>query len=616
MTVIYANSVATGANNGTSYVNGYTNLQDGLNALAATLPANPDSVLYGNAPWHTPFKGSFNINAVNNFQIRLNEGPDKETVVFGGLTNAGWTDQTGGVFRVALGAEPQFCGYYQGQDDYLGTLSGCVITAEVAAYCAYVGWHPSKARAWPIFLAKAGSPTTTPTEGQYSYTGGFLYVNPPGAPTLAQVIVNTYYSNSAQVHGLNVISCQNWDVIGLTSFFYPVVAGNFGYGYRGDNCVRGRFIRCDAHVSGWHGGGFAGASGGYTGDYDVQLVNCLSNGVTCDEAGASFSINNFVFYQHSNPARWGNNYGTGLLAIPNPRLLTTGRPVITNWVANAFLAHSNVGSDLKDIIWRRSVSLDFTDPICAKHTITNPNIGVLCEHSNGPAPTDVNDVKTYAAQLRQVVSYGRSGLSKSNQVSYDRVLVDRIGHGLRSIGPLHGFTFVFITNLKGCTVLTGNCARAFVEVTEANDWVKFDGGNYLLCQKDDGAIGFRCALAESSTDNTGDNIFIGGGLRLDGSGNGALHNIVRAGNFTIYTNGPRDVVSDGTNIFGTNLEGGWGRESQNFVPNTLAYYLANVAGASTDLINQNLNWGLTETEKANTLRRLWLDENKLVLRGQ
>jgi hypothetical protein len=596
MAIIYASSTAAGSNNGTSWTNAYTNLQTAITAMAA------GDVLYTNAPFSSPFRTTttFSVTGKDGCRIIGDKGPNGATYVTSAAVSASWVDAGGGIFSLSgFAGEPPHVAYDFKQDDYLGTVTGVVIDQKVAAYAARLGWHPSVLRAWYGFMPKTSGTQTAPGEGEYGYSAGVLYVNPPGAPNLATMQPLTWYAPSTAGQVFDVADCDHFRIEGMTPFWSPQTTGNNGYGISCGNCTDAEIARCLFIANGWHSAGFQGGYGGNVGNYDCRISDCLANGCTGDESGSS-GQNPFVFYQHSAPTRWGNNTGARLVAICNPRLRTTGRPTYNGFRANPFLSHSVSGTSYENINWIDCVGYDFADPLITKHTITNTNVGSFILHSQGPEPSNALDGTTYPVKCKRCVCYGRMLLTSSRVACWD-LLVDRSGHGTSSI---NGITFnttsvkMWFSNLH---LLTGNMADSYFTQVGSDDSIVFTGDRNRVL--DEGTVNRKAFLLQASDTGTTDNVYMTN-MDIDAAG-GTNRSVLLAGG-TIYTNNFRDVFSGGGNRFGSSLEGTLQHTNPGNAPQNMAAWQSLINGGSADTGLTSLGWGSTAAEKAEYVRSQWM----------
>lgn len=593
MANIYANSLATGADDGTSWDDAYTDLQDAIDAMS------PGDVLYTNATFASPFRGGYEVDGKHGSRIIGDQGPHGQTVVTGATVSSDWVDAGGGVFSLSgFSAEPVRVAYDFKQDDDAGTVTGCVITPAIAAYVARLGWSPSKARAWYGFMVKTSGTQTAPGNGEYGYSGGVLYVNPPGSPNLATMEPLTFYTSPTIGQLIDVVNCDHFRIDGFTLFWSPQTSGNNGYGISAANCVGSEISRCEFIANGWHCAGFQGGFTDNIGNYDCVMSDCLANGCTGDEVTSG--QNPFVFYQHENPVKWGNNHGIRLVAICNPRLLTTGAPSYSSFRANPFLSHSVSGTSYENINWIDCVGIDFADQLITKHSITNTGVGFFILHAQGPEPSDPLDGSTYPVHSRRCVCVGRMALT-SSRVAYWDLMIDRDGSGTTAITPMAFNTAAIYMWFSGLHMLTGNMATSYFAEVGDNDVIVLTGARNRIL--DQGTVARKAFILQASDTGTADNIYIGN-TDVDAQG-GTTRSVLLAGG-TIYTNNFRDAVSRGGNRFGNGLEGTLQHTNAGNAPQNMAAWQSLISGGSSDEGLVDLGWGSTADAKANAVRMHWM----------
>lgn len=598
---VYASSTAAGANNGTNWANAYTNLQTAVNACAA------GDRLFTNAPWGTPFHLTATVSNKDHFLWVGNQGPDRATVLFGGIYGSGFVDVGGGTGDFAksgIAAKPFMVAYDVKQDDYLGTVTKCAITPEIAAFVGRLGWSPALARQWYGFLAENTSTPTTPGDGQWGWDAGTgtLLVDPPGAPTLGAATPLIVYSDPAVTHGVYAVDCDHSRIEGVTTFWYPVANGNDGYGLRGDNCTDFVFAKCVAHVSGWHSIGFAGGYAGNVGNYDCRVVDCFANGVTGDETG--LTTNCLIFFQYTAPTRWGNNYGVRNVCIPTPRLLATGLPTMSNWGCIPLLSHAASGSSMNGIHWIDNLGIDFTTQL-ASNGATNTSRGVMLSAANTPTPANPLVQSDYPIQSKRNVSIGRMTIDRNSKVAYEGDLYDRSGHGVTSGAAgtmISGSGAAVNIWAKNLTLLTGNYADVFFTNIDSGDTLYFDGLRALM----QGTVNRKGLILQGSDTGTVDNVYLAN-CEFESDDNTNHSPLLAVG--TTYTNNLRDVFSYGNNRFGAGCEGSLQHTNPVNAPQNMTWWRTNVNGGSTDAGLLDFNWGATAAAKVDFVRQRWLREN-------
>lgn len=405
MATIYASSTATGANNGTSWTDAYTSLSSVASAHQA------GDTIYLNAPESTPFVGT--LSAVpSNCRVIGDEGPAGETWITSTATGT-WTDAGGGVFSMALASAPVYVVYDFKRDDIHGTVTGWApADCEEGRALTAKGYDLAKCVAWYGFLANGGA-TSSPSEGQYGYTGGVLYINPPGSPVTATVnALARYVPNGTAISGIATAGGSAGQTIkGITAWLYPATTGNQGYAIRlqGGNATA---MDCVGIACGWHTHGAAGSGQSIGGN---KIIRCMSLN---DTEGSPY-----VFYTNVIDLPQSGNELIDCCTIHYGNLLTTGAPITTPSEVTPFLQHTGgvhvIGGTKVD----RLIGIDARQYIFTKQasgTITTSKR--VLQADNPPPITDTTKHADYPIHARDC--YFGGPFIVGHSVAYERCVID------------------------------------------------------------------------------------------------------------------------------------------------------------------------------------------------
>lgn len=354
---IYVDPAASGAGDGSSWANAMTSLKAALEA------ADPGDIVYSNASESEPFSIEAAAAIANAVTWCSNEGPDGETWI-SGATYLTWTAHGGNIFSAAEATEPLGVAYDFKRDTTNGAVTGVDLTQPAFAR-ALAAWRkdPADCVAWYGFLEKETVPTTTPAEGRWSYTGGRIYINPPGTPVLASVnalaIVGRAYSAGIFLANKSGAYLENFRHYGrLITHFTLNDGGANGYGLRSSvakDCVIEDVISI---ASGNHAVGLSGSSG---------PGNIYRN---CIATGGCESSNPFV-WRGNQPFPDAEHKGDGLVYISMPYMRHDGRPLPAaweSWTANIAYSHGagNVG-DMGGLLYTGLLQINPMALVAAKH---------------------------------------------------------------------------------------------------------------------------------------------------------------------------------------------------------------------------------------------------------
>lgn len=404
MTTYYCDSTASGANDGSSWADAFETLAAASAALSA------GDALYLNAPESSPLVGELE-DVPSRCTIIGDKGADGETWLTSTTTGT-WSDEGGGVWSLPLASEPPYV-VYNFRRDRDGSVTGWAPYTQIEGRAlAAKGWDLAKCCAWYGYLSDAGA-TSTPGEGEYGYTGGTLYINPPGSPDNSTVnSLARYVPNGTQINGVSTnAAAVDIRIRGITAWLYPSVDGNQGYGIRIQGS-RTTVEDCTTISCGWHSFGAA------TGDAGGRNVfrRCLAMSCT--------SSSNFVFYVDDTQANSGNRL-FDCAQVDYGNLTTDGSPLTTLTAPSApYLQHTDGVAELGGVEIHRGCFVDARARIFAVHdgNLADTALSGMTAASDPPA-FDNSDPTAYPLQVYDTYFAGYWRLGPNT--FYDRCLQDR-----------------------------------------------------------------------------------------------------------------------------------------------------------------------------------------------
>jgi hypothetical protein len=407
--IIYCDPTATGTGDGSSWTNACTTLPAAIAALSAggilrtnSTEANPLAAPAGNV-----------TSAPSNVLWETDQGAAGETWISGAQKGT-WTDAGGGVFSIALAAEPRYVAYGFKRDDAVGAVTGVDLThTRIARALREWGLAQADMVAWYGVLRR-NSPlaTATPAEGCWGYTGGVLYINPPGSPVLADVHSRAAWSDGRA--GLAVTATiTGWTITGkMTVIFTPSDNSGEGYSLRFTGASRCVVEGVRSILSGYHSVGFAGSSG---------ARNVINRCVTLGYCPGGIP---YVFYT-DGPAlpKSGHRLADSAVVAWGP-LDTLGVPI--SLTHGARTAYSHTTSEMSGIDYNRLLQVDFTGQMETKHSVAfTLSPGFVSAGATGDV-LDQAVEESFGIKVRNSVVLGKNARPETD-ISHVGCEFDRLG---------------------------------------------------------------------------------------------------------------------------------------------------------------------------------------------
>jgi hypothetical protein len=458
-TSLYVNSTATGAATGTSDADAFTTLDQLRTALAS---ASDGVDIYIKAPEAAPLTASASAFSTlpNNVVWNFIDTP----WITGGLKGS-WTALAAGIFSLALATEPKSVAYDLKRDDNAGTVTGINLdNADFTAGLAWGEWSKSDCVAWYGYLEKEAVATTTPAEGKWSHTGGVLYINPPGSPTLANVNALAEYTDGRAGIQFNA-TCNNHYLRGRRVFRNLATddAGN-GYAERftaQTNCVS---EGCVGIMTGYHTTGFVANSG--------------AGNVILDNLTVGYDLNGIPLVFYSDSVSYSTALADRFCVIAFGKLRANGSPIDLAHQTRWAFSHTNGTRTISGIKWSRALVLDPKHLQEAKHSVTMTGAVASSLAQNTGATITFDNATTYPCTVVNSRFYGRSAFC-TGRVFWDDILIEPMGSGSSATDKFSAGTNVESATSwqfywRNVTYNTGQ-HRYVISVMAAGDQMYIDG---------------------------------------------------------------------------------------------------------------------------------------------
>lgn len=574
--IVYADPSAVGLGNGSSWANAYTTLAAAFAAVVA------GGSVYSNSTQATPFPTANITGAIpNNIEWVTNKGAAGETWISGKLT-AVWTDMGAGIFRCVPVGTVAAAAYDLKADDTAGTVTGInLTTAANVADLAEWGIAAADCVAWYGLLEKEAVGTATPAEGKWSVTGGFLYINPPGAPVLATVQTLACYANTTDGIAFTKTGTvhENLHIHGdLTVFFTPSATAGTGYSVKHNNakgCVveNVRSIMC-----GYHAIGFIGTS-----EEGNVMRDCLTTQHAPDSATGV--MNPYVFYcDLTRDIPDAGHKGDNLVFLGVPLLKTSGAPLSLTLGPGLGYSHTAGAHIMGGITWSRCLQIDFLAELAAKHAVAIISQFKFIASALSGGTFERFDEKTWPVKAIGCKARGR-GAWFQQEVDYYDCRMTRDGYGAQGdlLVLMNSSAEVWHFRISDSKIWTGECRRGW-SGTQVGETVSFFGCEILL-QATGSNAAFNPAFLETLAASAGqfyiercviDGI-VGNTMSLfqgDGTGGGTLYELCNV-----------NMLSKGDNIVGSRITEAFDSSNGGVAPKPMSYWTSTINGGSTDWLS-------------------------------
>lgn len=317
---IYCKAGSTGANDGTSWDDAYTSL---ATAVAAWESAGSGTTLYTDGDF---YEKPPQVADTDDLTWIGNQGESERTRAFGllQLTVGQVTDNGGNVFSFAsslVGGDPATVTWDYQQDSSLGAVTGVTVLdseSVAASLGAYVA-PPKQVAAWFGHMRKVAA-TTTPASGQWSVSGGNVYVNPPDTPAdvsdfVARVGVGRLGT------GLDFQNCDRLTLRGITAIAWGDTNTQRGAFYF-TGCRYLTLHGLTSYDAGYRSFNLEGSTGA-TSELGHRVSNCVACGDWARDGNSNF---HFVIYNTPGSPD-ANCKLLDCHAVLHPWLDWTGRPI-------------------------------------------------------------------------------------------------------------------------------------------------------------------------------------------------------------------------------------------------------------------------------------------------
>lgn len=385
MATRYVNTLATGADDGTSWADAYPTI-----AALASAGISAGDTIYLNAPSSTPFEAAGLSITVDNVNVIGDQGPSGEAWFTGYALKTGtWSNPSGTIYSIAQTTEPLAANYDYQSDDADGTLTGVNVNGSKfqTMLARHPQWNVDDCRAWYGWLKRNTGTPTTPGAGEWGWASNVLYVNTGSALSagdLAKVGLLTTSQNAVTASGDGI------EIAGIKSRGYLTEDSNNGYTVKftgGNNGIARRILSIDY---GKHAVGAASDA-----DTGFDFYDCLAVGgliLVTDET------NPYVHYVNSTQASGGDDIArtcTRMLVVGCSAADIDGVPLnkaltgnnTADWGVRPMHAHTDGTIGVVGLDCEKVDGYSFIADINTKHTLSIDPLNVLINIARDQAPS-------------------------------------------------------------------------------------------------------------------------------------------------------------------------------------------------------------------------------------
>ena len=324
------------------------------------------------------------ISGIDNLTIECSLGPSGYTRIMGILPVAEGdiTDEGGGIYSFAAASQPPTMAWNYQQDDTSGTVTG-INTSKADIVQAYVDMPVDRPviAAWYGHLPRnATFATTTPTEGRWGYTGGRVYVYPPGSPGSVAAVAASLGRGSTARGGFDLAGCDDPIIRGSPESKLEIV----GFGNAGaqngsvftNGCLRVTLEDIVSYDPGYRSFNLEGNTGG-----SVTLGHRVRRCIACGDTIVGSTTNNpFVVYNQDG-ASAADVVLSDCAIIAYPWLGVDGAPILGStsgdtpmsqaYKPGGFYTHAGAGNPpMGGITLERFSMISMCQPLNAKHSLS------------------------------------------------------------------------------------------------------------------------------------------------------------------------------------------------------------------------------------------------------
>jgi len=402
---LFADASAPGSNDGTSWSNAYTSLQQAVDEL------QPGDTLYTRGTFfETAIVRTESVTIVGDSVpskptwIRGDRYPAPESWVATGDPGVYFIENISALIGTTL--KPGSVVYDYKRDDLKGSVTGI----DLSRY--YDRLPENGAGVYYGHLKKAPSLeslNTTPNSWWWDYVNNRAYINVSAINDLdfGKLGICTNGKN-----GLN-LTASNIHVTGVNTLCTPGFSLNGGYGIKGSGTITGTIENADIIDPGWHAAGYeAGSPYGCT----LRNIRAWSSSVDFNNAN-----NPFVFFSNVNDLPNAGHLGEGLTFHAYPLLGVDGLPVVTAFRPMLGLSHTSGRPEhtLGGIRWKDCKMYDDLAQTQAKHGDLGLTLAGSSISANDVPAFDPDNPDSYPVVVENC-SFEGPGALPATSVRYER----------------------------------------------------------------------------------------------------------------------------------------------------------------------------------------------------